>query len=232
MIDIDPKALEELHAYKEARNALKRQVALRLNQDQIAAFELTKFSIGRKAKQTHKKLLKDILTAFSSNSDLMILGNAGRHWTFVGSNKDSILQTFKSCMTTLTSAESVYHIEEFNPEKRNYYVSVNTYYMRALPLFDTDDGWYITGKKLKTATEKINAAWNLGYLVNRKRTIGLVRPGEANTADVRMLDRLHNHYVTDIKKQGGYTLRNDLRHTLNRFHKNYNWPGANPSPKF
>jgi len=227
MININKEDLEQLLAYKKAKIGLHRS---NLSQDERDAHILTNFSLGKVARRIHKNLVSQIISQMNLFAELLIISNHGSSWIMITDDKIKTLKLFKSLQESFGSGDSVYSIDEYNPVKRNHYVNVHMYNATGTPLMSTSDGWYYNKSKIKTQKEKIQIAWNLGYVVTRKKSPSIVRPRLVTVSDISMVEKLYHYYETQMN-QSGYTLRNDFKSTIRRFQKNYDWPTSDKLPK-
>ena len=227
MITINKEDLDQLITYKKAKIGLNRN---NLTQDERDAFTLTNFSLGKVARRIHRNLMSQIISKIDLMAELLIISNHGSSWVMITDDKDKTLNLFKTLKQSFELGDSLYSIDEFNPVKNNHYVNVHMYNTAGLPLMATSDGWYYNKARVKTQKEKIQIAWDLGYVVSRKKSPTIVRPRLVTVSDISMVEKLYHYYETQMN-QSGYTLRNDFKSTIRRFQKNYDWPTSSKLPK-
>lgn len=213
-----------LIAYAQARRRIKRGT-YNYTAEQRSSDEFIMFTLGRNAKRTNRLILKAFLEDMLQTSDLIILANHCHNWQIISYDMALTKRKINLWTNYFNVAKSVYATIEDNVHANNSMINLNFYQMDDFAMLESNAGWYgKNGKAINAMPDKIRAAYNLGYLLSKRRTPSIVRPKAANRQDIEFLAKLITFYDTNNGAGGGSGLRSDLRNTIRRFTSNYMWP--------
>lgn len=223
-------SLEDRHnliAYSQAKRRLSGSLAYRANYtpEQRQTDEFVAFSLGRNARRTNKKVIKALLNDLLTEAELIIMQSKCQRWEIVTSDLGKTSDKLVQWTQYLGVNTSLYSQHEENNFSGNYLINLNFYNLDNLAMLETNAGWYDkNGKRIKDLATKRDAVYHLGYLLSKRKTPTIIRPRSANRKDVEFLTKLVSFYESNAGTAGGYGLRGDIRNTIHRFTRSYQWP--------
>ena len=218
---------QELLAYISAYNrkkVLSKHVFFSYDKDQKNTDELVIFSTRMSARKTDKIIFNSFINDLLQDADLVNISPSLERWEFITSDTDITKAKVNSWGAYFNIQGNLYFSEEKNASNNKWFLRCNLYRIDNIPMMKTNSGWYVNqGIKLKTLDQKLAAAYQHGFLLSNNKSPSLIRSGAASVHDVEFMAKLIS-LNTQHGQKNSFGLKNDLKNTIKRFVKYYNWP--------
>jgi hypothetical protein len=218
---------QELLAYISAyhrKRVSSKYFYLSYGEDQKNSDELVIFSTRMSARKTDKIIFNSFINDLLQDADLVNISPSLDRWEFITGDADITKAKVNSWASYFNIQGNLYFSQEKNNSNNKWFLRCNLYRIDNIPMMKTNSGWYVNqGIKLKTLDQKLAAAYQHGFLLSNNKSPHLIRSRAASVHDVEFMEKLISFNIKHGQKNS-FGLKNDLKNTINRFAKNYNWP--------
>lgn len=218
---------QELLTYITAynrKNVLSKSVYFSYDKDQKNSDELVIFSTRKSARKTDKIIFNSFINDLLQDAELVNISPSLERWEFITGDAAMLKNKVHSWANYFNIQGNLYFTEEKNNSNNKWFLRCNLYRIDNIPMMKTNSGWYDKqSMKLKTLDQRLAAAYQLGFLLSNTKSPSLIRPRGATVHDVEFMEKLIPFYKNHGQKNS-FGLQNDLKNTIKRFARNYNWP--------